>query len=149
MKEKYFHAMGNRKWVFGGDVEGKVGKQHRVHLFYAHSVPIRRHTKVKGAANSYDPTWEPYFETRLGVSMAGTLKGRRQLLFLWKEQDGICPVCDQKITNLTGWDNHHVVWRVDGGSNRAENRVLMHPNCHRQVHSQRLNVVKSRSTPSV
>ena len=149
MKEKYFHVIGNRKWVFGGDVEWKDGKRHRVYLFYAHSVPIRRHTKVKGAANPYDPMWEPYFETRLGVSMAGTLKGRRQLLFLWKEQNGICSVCEQKITTRTGWENHHVVWRVNGGSNSAENRVLLHPNCHRQVHSQRLTVAKPRSAPNV
>ena len=149
MKEKYFHVIGNRKWVFGGDVEGKDGQRGRMYLFYAHSVPIQRHTKIKGAANPYDPTWEPYFETRLGVTMAGTLKGRRQLLSLWHEQNGICPVCNQKITNLTGWDNHHLVWRAYGGSDKAENRMLLHPNCHRQVHSQGLTVGKSRSATSV
>ena len=96
---------------------------------------IKRHTKIKGTVNPYDPAWEIYFEKRLGLQMAEDLKGRQQLLYLWQEQDGICPICHQKITKLTGWHNHHIVWRVKEGSDNADNRVLRHPNCHRQVHS--------------
>jgi RNA-directed DNA polymerase len=105
-------------------------------------VPIRYRIKIKGAANPYDPAWEVYFEERLGVQMAEHLQGRRALLRLWKEQNGLCPVCRQKITKLTGWHNHHIVWRTEGGSDTSENRVLLHPTCHRQVHSQRLEVGK-------
>ncbi len=107
-------------------------------------VRIRRHVKVKSAANPYDPKWELYFERRLELKIDATLKGRRQVLRLWKEQDGICPVCEQKITELTGWHNHHIVWRVMGGSDRDENRVLLHPTCHRQVHSRGVYVEKPR-----
>lgn len=46
-----------------------------------------------------------------------------------------CPVCKEKITKLTGWHSHHMVWRSLGGSDLQENRVLLHPNCHAQVHS--------------
>jgi RNA-directed DNA polymerase len=60
------------------------------------------------------------------------------------EQDGLCAVCQQRITQLTGWHSHHLVWRTHGGSDRTENRVLLHPNCHAQVHSQGLTVVKPR-----
>jgi len=83
--------------------------------------------------------------------MARNLKGRRQLLRLWKEQDGLCVVCHQRITQLTGWHSHHLVWRTHGGSDRAENRVLLHPNCHAHahVHSQGLTVVKPRPLPGV
>jgi HNH endonuclease len=81
-------------------------------------------------------------EERLGVKMAEDLRGRRRLLHWWKAQDGLCPVCNQKITFLTGWHNHHIVWRSLGGSDRTENRMLLHPNCHRQVHSHGLSVVK-------
>jgi len=88
--------------------------RHDVRLFRASSVPIRRHTKIKGDANPYDPEWEPYFEARLGLRMAWNLRGRRQLLCLWKEQ---------RITHLTGWHSHHLVWRTHGCSDRAENRV--------------------------
>jgi RNA-directed DNA polymerase len=78
------------------------------------------------------------------VKMAATLRGRRSLLYLWREQDGLCPVCQQPITQLTGWHNHHLVWRSNGGADGAANRVLLHPNCHRQVHSQGLHVAKPR-----
>lgn len=144
IKEKYFHTIGNRKWVFSGQVKDKAGKSRQIQLFYAHTVPIKRHTKIKGAANPYDPAWKSYFEQRQGVEMEENLKGGQQLLYLWKEQRGICPICKQKITKLTGWHNHHIVWRVNGGEDKAENRVLLHPNCHRQVHSQQLEVVKPR-----
>jgi RNA-directed DNA polymerase len=144
VKDKYFHSIGQRNWVFCGQVEEQDATTKDVQLFYAHTVPIERHTKIKGHANPYDPTWEMYFEERLGVKMVHNLKGKRQLIYLWKEQNGLCPICHQKITKLTGWNNHHIVRRVDGGADRQENRVLLHPNCHRQVHSQGLSVVKPR-----
>jgi RNA-directed DNA polymerase len=120
-----------------------------VRLFRASSVPIRRHTKIKGDANPYDPQWEPYFEARLGVRMVHNLQGRRYLIRLWKEQDGRCAVCQQRITQLSGWHSHHLVWRTHGGSDRTENRVLLHPNCHAQVHNQGLTVVKPRPSQGV
>ena len=78
------------------------------------------------------------------MKMAGTLVGRWTLRLLWKEQGGICPVCNQKITTVTGWHNHHIVWRTNGSKDTLENRVLVHPNCHQQIHSQGLDVGKPR-----
>lgn len=149
IKAKYFRSLGQRQWIFYGEVNNKDGKTRKAHLFNAPGLPIKRHIKVKGSANPYDPAWELYFEKRLGLKMAQDLNGRRQLLYLWQQQDGICPICNQKITKLTGWHNHHIVWRVNGGSDKAENRVLLHPNCHSQVHSQKLDVVKPRPSSGV
>ena len=139
IKDKYFHQVEGRKWVFSGEYDGKP-----VTLFAAHKMPIKRHIGIRSAANPFDPEWEIYFEKRLGVKMAQNLQGRRQLLYLWREQNGICPICKQKITKLTGWHNHHIVWRSKGGPDKAENRVLLHPNCHRLVHSQGIYVEKPR-----
>jgi len=139
VKGKYFPAANGREWAFSGKVDGKT-----YHLFYAARVPIRRHIKVKGRANPFDPEWEIYFEKRLTRKMTHTLKGRRQLRKLWREQNGICPVCEQKITEITEWNNHHIIWRSKGGPDTAENRVLLHPNCHRQVHNLKLTVEKPR-----
>jgi len=36
---------------------------------------------------------------------------------------------------------HHVVWKVLGGSHRIDNLALLHPDCHRQVHSRPTTVV--------
>jgi len=149
IKKKYFQSIGQSRWVLCGEIKNQEGKIRQVHLFNIPDVPIQRHTKIKGAANPYDPTWEVYLEKRLGLKMAADLQGRRKLLFLWQEQDGLCPVCNQKITQLTGWHNHHIVWRVNGGSDKAENRVLLHPNCHRQVHSLKLEIAKPCPSPGI
>lgn len=149
VKDKYFHHIGQRHWVFCGKALRWDGQPKGVHLCRAMDVTIKRHIKIKGEANPYDPAWEMYFEHRLGVKIADDLKGRRQLLRLWQEQNGLCPVCQQKITKLTGWHNHHIVWRSHGGSHSAKNRVLLHPECHRQVHNLGLDVVKPRPLTGV
>jgi RNA-directed DNA polymerase len=134
--EKYFLHPKTGKWMFFGEVAGKDGTVQAVQLRKATDVPISRHVKIKGEANPYDPQWEIYFEERLGVKMVNNLKGRRKLLFLWPEQKGLCPVCQQKITKLTGWHNHHIVPRADGGGDNAENLILLHPTCHNKVHNE-------------
>ncbi|WP_295509365.1 HNH endonuclease [uncultured Pseudoalteromonas sp.] len=48
-------------------------------------------------------------------------------------------MCRHKITKETGWNNHHIVERVKGGSDEPDNLVLLHPNCHRQLHSSKEN----------
>jgi RNA-directed DNA polymerase len=149
MKDKYFRSEGNRNWVFYGELEGRDGKPDRVRLLYAADTPIRRHIKVKGEANPYDPCWEMYFEERLTVKMRNDLEGRKLALRLWQDQAGICPVCHQTITQTSGWHCHHIQWRVNGGSNKIENQVLLHPICHQQVHQLEKSVVKPRSARSV
>jgi len=144
IKDKYFKVVGGQKWVFTGEFRSEGGKPKIIRLASAARTPIRRHVKIKGAANPYDPTWEMYFEHRLGVKMENDLRGRYKLLNLWQSQNGICPVCAQKITEITGWHGHHIIWQSKGGSDNAENKVLVHPNCHMQIHSQGLTVVKPR-----
>ena len=99
---RYFRTHHGRRWIFFGKRADKRGQVHEYELFRAGSVPIRRHVKLRGVANPYDPQWELYFEERLRVKMAHDLSGRRKLLHLWKQQDGRCPVCRQKITSVTG-----------------------------------------------
>jgi RNA-directed DNA polymerase len=142
-RSKYFGTHGRRAWTFQGEVTVR-GERRIARLFYATDVRIKRHVKVKGKANPYDPAWEPYFERRLDATMAGSLEGRRHLLFLWKRQKGVCPNCGRKITPETGWHGHHVVWKVQGGSDGADNRVLLHPDCHRRAHRRESEVNRPR-----
>ena len=121
----------------------------KVWLRDAADTQIRRHVKIQVEANPYDLEWEAYFEKRLSVTNEATLKGRRQLLRLWKKQDGLCPVCEQRITERTGWHSHHIVWRVMGGSDADDNRVLLHPDRHRQVHAKGLSVTKPHPAEGV
>lgn len=114
-------------------------------LIEAADIPIKRHRKIKGEANPYDPEWESYFEERISRKMMDSLKGRKRLARLWESQNGRCLVCRQPITKITGWHVHHIIRRIDGGSNRNSNLVMLHPNCHMQVHSERLEVEKPAS----
>jgi RNA-directed DNA polymerase len=111
-------------------------------LFRTTRVPIERHTKVKAAVNPFEPEWEIDFERRHGVKMDSSLKGRGQLLRLWKAQDSICPVCDQKISELTWWHKQHIVWLSMGGLDVETKGVLLPPTCQQQVHSQKVTVTK-------
>jgi len=63
VRQKYFHAVGNQNWVFAS--ESKVdGIIQRLRLFYAMTIPIVRHVKIRSLANAFDPAWEPYFIRR-------------------------------------------------------------------------------------
>jgi RNA-directed DNA polymerase len=149
IRKKYYVSDGGSNWFFSGTIKKPDGRLNKVHLVRAAKVPIKRHIKIKAEANPYDSAWETYFERRLDVQMQSDLKGYQKLLRLWIEQNGLCPVCDEKITKITGWHSHHIIYRVHGGADGNNNRVLLHPNCHRQVHSQELEVVKPRPSQGI
>ena len=132
---RYFMPRGGRRWVLHCTNTQEDGTQRYSTLFRASQVKIRRYVKIRGAANPYDPDWEPYFETRLRWRMKQEPGLGYDELLMWQGQDGLCPVCQQTLTPDTGWESHHKIWRVYGGPDEASNRVLLHPNCHRQVHS--------------
>ena len=142
VKEKYFKSDGNRNWIFTANTKDKEGKPRELELVKASDTKIERHIKIKGEANPFDPAQESYFESRLGRKMKDKLTGRIQWLRLWWQQDKECPNCHEKITEETGWHVHHILPRSEGGKDNHSNLVLLHPNCHRQVHSQRLEVAK-------
>ena len=113
----------------------RAGKARLVKLVQASDTPVRRHTKIKGAANPFDPDWELYFEKRLGLIVKDSLKGRRRLLNLWRTQNGRCPNCHEPITKTTGWHVHYILPKTQGSMDNLANLVFLHPNCHQQVHS--------------
>jgi RNA-directed DNA polymerase len=145
VKAKYFHRSSDGSGTFRGHVLDKEGGPHTVFLFRARSLDIRRHVKVQGEANPYDPAWELYFEERLTAQMASTLTGRGKARYLWLEQGGKCLICGQALTLEAGWQMHHLLWRSHGGTDDVDNLVLLHPNCHRQVHSEGWVVNKAAS----
>ena len=145
IKDKYFGTHRDQHWRFFGERKNQQGKKEKNMLCLANATPIKRHVKIQGHCNPYDPEWEIYLEERLSVKMENNLQGKRTLVHLWREQNGICPVCNQPISTLTGWHNHHIVHKTLGGSDKAENRLLVHPNCHKQIHAKGLSVTKTVS----
>src|SRR6266566_3271360 len=144
VKAKYFERRRGRDWTFFDETCDDEGRPNKVWLYNAKSTPIKRHVKVRGEANPYDPAYETYFEEREGAHMLDTFRGIRTLRFLWYEQRGLCTLCNTKITRITGWRLHYCVPRVKGGSTGATNCVLLHPECHDRVHGQHLSVSKPR-----
>jgi len=132
---RYFHKIGNRKGVFSCQAAQKDGSERQLLLKNASDAPIKRHVKIRGAATPFDPAYEEYFEKRDAMKMADNFGGHQKLLTIWKRQNRLCPICTERITKETGWHLHHLVRRVDGGSDATSNLCLLPPVCHTQGHS--------------
>ena len=87
VKRRYFIREGARDWIFSTTVK-KEGKAKRIYLTYASNTPIRRHRKIRSEANPFDSAWDEYFEERLGWIMERNLRGKKNLLQLWRQQGG-------------------------------------------------------------
>jgi len=144
LKQKYFKRTSTGRLVFSGEVPKRDGRPQRVYLYQAAKTVITRHRKIRGAANPYDPEWEVYLEERLRLRMVDDRKGNRRTPQLWLEQAGKCPIFGQKLAEGNDGNIHHLHPRVEGGEDTLDNLVLLHANCHRQVHSQGWEVSKPR-----
>ena len=142
---KYWRSVKDRNWVFAAPVTTKEGGKKMLELYSLSSTPIERHKKVRGAYHPYDPQWEMYGETLRQERMLRSMRYRKEWAKLYVAQRGLCVLCGYEMDMDTGWHDHHIEYRVEGGSNVLGNRVLLHPNCHAQVHSLGLKVVKPAS----
>jgi len=111
-------------------------------LFKARMTESQRHIKIKSEANPFDPDWELYFEKRVYQMAAQDIGLNPKLKRIWHDQSGHCLQCKGVITPETGWHVHHLVPRVAGGTDILTNLVMLHPNCHRQVHTLNLKLEK-------
>jgi RNA-directed DNA polymerase len=130
IKDRYFKRIKDRNWVFSEDKHGEKKAQR---LVSAAETPIKRHVKIKGEANPFDPEWELYFEERESKAMKAILWGKTKRL--WETQEGKCPICRQRLETNDEWHVHHVEWKSCGGGDQITNLRLMHGNCHRQLHA--------------
>jgi RNA-directed DNA polymerase len=63
VRQKYFHAEGNRSWVFAPKMPCE-GDNQRLRLFRSMTISIVRHVKIRSMANPFDPAWMSYFARR-------------------------------------------------------------------------------------
>ncbi len=131
LKQRYYTKVGDKDWVFFG----RDGKGQQVRLFETAGVPIQRHVKVRGKANPYDRADEFYFEKRHAKDWRKGHKGYTKARRLWLDHEGKCPRCEQRIDEETGWHCHHRIPLTQGGRDTLDNLVLLHPECHRQLHT--------------
>jgi RNA-directed DNA polymerase len=142
VREKYWRSIDERNWVFAADIVLPDGGKGVMELYQLSSTPIERHKKIKGAYHPYDAGWEMYGETLRQERMLKNMRHRKEWVKLYSFQQGLCALCGNEMDLDTGWHDHHIESRVEGGSDALRNRVLLHPNCHYQVHSLGLKVVK-------
>lgn len=142
IRSKYWRLIGERSGVFAADIAVADGKKGTMELYSLPGTPIVRHKKIKGDYHPYDPQWEMYGETLRQERMLKNMSYRREWAKLYLDQNGLCALCMTAMDMETGWHDHHLDYRVNGGSDALGNRVLLHPDCHAQVHSQCLKVVK-------
>jgi RNA-directed DNA polymerase len=75
ISDKYFHPVKGVNRAFSCAVTEENGNKKQYVLFTASSIPIIRHTKIKSAANPFDPVWDAYFEERISNKMHHNQEG--------------------------------------------------------------------------
>src|SRR5262245_58566428 len=79
IRQKYFQRVDRRDWVFTGVIRDSKGSAWPIRLMQAAGVKVRRWTKIRSAANPYDPEWELYLEERSAWKLTHTLAGRGRI----------------------------------------------------------------------
>ncbi|MDC5320353.1 HNH endonuclease, partial [Acinetobacter baumannii] len=143
VKAKYFHHIDTRHWTFAAEIPET--KDRMLKLVYCVDTHIKRHVKIKSDYNPFDQSFELYGERLRCERWSDKHQHRKQQVSLFEQQKGICMLCQQALTEETGWDDHHIIYRMNGGDDTLSNRVLLHPNCHRELHARHLSVFKPAS----
>lgn len=141
IRRKYWRDIDGRA-EFASVTTSEDGSRQAVRLYLLADTVIARHQKIKADFNPFDPRWEQYGEELRMKRMRNSMRARKQFVSLFTAQAGRCALCGTAITRETGWHDHHLIRRVDGGSDLLSNRVLLHPVCHTRVHANGLTVVK-------
>lgn len=129
INRKYFGPMKEVSRSFHCISKSKDGQKVPLLLITASSVRILRHTKIKAAANPFDPDFDDYFERRISNKMRMNKQGRQTVASLWKKQKGRCPECGEPISAVTNWKIHYRQSRLAGGTKSQQNLILLHPEC--------------------
>ncbi|EME00772.1 group II intron-encoding maturase [Stutzerimonas stutzeri NF13] len=136
IRKKYFRSIGGQNWVFAYPYKNGKGERQFRRLYGLAETAIVRHKRLPGEYQPYDAAHELKWEALRVQRMQHKLRYRGQILSIFRKQKGLCALCGHAISKETGWHDHHVIRRVDGGPDTLSNRVLLHPNCHALVHSQ-------------
>lgn len=117
----------NDRWVFMNKESNK-----ELFLWKLSWTPIKRHIMVKQRNSPDDPKLREYWRERQSKKNRYLFKTRS---ILWRKQNGQCKVCMDNIDNGERVEVHHILPRKRGGKDNIDNLVMLHANCHRQIHS--------------
>lgn len=114
---KYWHSVGNRNWVF----KSRNGKTLHNH----HDTHKVRHVKVTGTKSPFDGNLT-YWSSRLGKHPEMP-NGKAALL---KRQKGRCAKCGLTFQDGDLMEIDHIIPKSLGGSDKSNNKQLLHRHCH-------------------
>jgi RNA-directed DNA polymerase len=120
VNSKYWHSEGDRNWVFGVRTKDSLMKLNN-HA----DTKIVRHVKVKGMKSPYDGDLT-YWSSRMGKHP----EMPNEKAALLKKQKGKCNYCEQYFRDGDLMEIDHVIPKALGGSNRRDNKQLLHRHCH-------------------
>ncbi|KAF5293945.1 hypothetical protein FQA39_LY19369 [Lamprigera yunnana] len=123
----------------------KRGIHSPIKLLKLADTEIVRHEKIKGDFNPFDPSWEAYGEQLRTKRMRKRIAYQFETTQLYVSQAGRCALCTEPLDYDSGWHDHHLVYKVHGGSDALSNRVLPDPVCHVRLHALGLQVAKPAS----
>lgn len=131
IKTKYWGKLcpnRNDKWVFGCPQSGN-------YMYKLSWTPIKRHFMVKGNNSPFDPSLVEYWRKR-NVTTQSKILTTGSSMKIAKNQEFICPVCGNNLyTTGESIDLHHLVYKSNGGKSTYGNLMLLHTECHKQVHA--------------
>lgn len=141
LKEKYWHTVGKRNWVFG--IQDKESNQLSMQLQYHSKISIQRHAKVKGMASPFDGDLL-YWSRRTGKNiLIPPMKAR-----LIKEQKGLCGICGKLFLPEDIIERDHIVPKALGGANLRENVQVVHKYCHLQKTQADMKMIRRKRRPT-
>ena len=126
VSDRYFTRIKSRNWCFVADFKNNKGKDDRIVLKRLYDTKITRYVKVKAESNPFDPEWETYFKKRKEYKMLKNLNDTKPLLYLWKKQKGICPLCGEPIDIDDSWGT------TEKKTTPEKQNHLVHDSCRRK-----------------
>ena len=131
VSEKYWKTEKDDNWVFKS-----TGKYETALIKHA-KVEITRHTKVKGEVSPYDGKTLYW-----GKRMSNHPEMKKSVTLLLKKQKGKCNWCGLPFQEGDKLDSDHIQPVKAGGSNKLDNRQLLHKHCHDIKTKSDLKIIK-------
>lgn len=127
IKERYFHKIDGRDWVFAVKKKNEKKEEYYVPATILFHTKIQKYPQLKCDVNPFDPEWRQYLEKRRTVKMKMSLKGKRSLIAMWERQKQNCVLCGEPITAETEW---HTMSQQKNGKTHL---CLVHDSCYQSV----------------
>ncbi len=127
VKEKYWRTVEGNTWTFATS-DGSTLRTLRWHA----TIPIQRHTKVKGKASPFDGNLLYWAKRLKDHPLTKTTLGK-----LLQKQQGKCRWCGLLFRDEDQIEIDHITPKSEGGGEELSNKFALHRHCHDQRHAER------------